>query len=512
MPVLKVLHKNPHFFKIFVRKNMRKVKEQQMKFGEVDIATIEFDLRSRDEIPKLLMGLRHIYCKLELREEVFKILECVVSKDVDNQNGRPGMELWKILVLGTLRLNCNWDYDKLQEIANNHITLRQMLGHGFFDHTTKYALQTLKDNVSLLTPEVLDKVNQVVVKAGHNLVCKKKDAELKGKSDSFVVETNVHYPTDINLLFDAIRKVITLTAMICSKVGFSDWRQSCHNIRNVKKLFNKVRKLKRSTSKDEKKKSKKEHAIIGAHCAYMDLNRSFLERAEDTIKMLRKKGLVEEEKLKEIERYAYHARRQIDQIRRRVIEGETIPHNEKVFSIFEEHTEWISKGKAGVPFELGLRVCILKDQFGFILHHMVMHNQTDDKVAVHMVHKAKKRFSNLNGCSFDKGCYSPYNVTELNKLLDSVTLPKKGKLSLADKEIEYSLEFIRERKKHPAVESAINALENHGLDICPDHGTDGFDRYVALAVTARNIQILGTIIQKKELRRQKRCQKYRLAA
>ena len=491
---------------------MRKVKEQQMKFCEVDIAKIKFDLRSRDEIPKLLMGLQHIYCTPELREEVFKILEGIVSKDIDYQNGRPGMELWKILVLGTLRLNCNWDYDKLQEIANNHITLRQMLGHGFFDSTTKYALQTLKDNVSLLTPEVLDNINQVVVKAGYNLVCKKKDEELKGKCDSFVVETDVHYPTDINLLFDAIRKVITHIAMICSETGFSDWRQSRHNIRGIKKLFDKVRKLKHSTSKDKKKKAKKEQAIIEAHRTYMDLNKSFLERAEETIKMFRKKGLIEGEKLKEIERYIYHAKRQIDQIQRRVIEGETISHNEKVFSIFEEHTEWISKGKAGVPFELGLRVCILKDQFGFILHHMVMHNQTDEKVAVPMVQDAKKRFSNLNGCSFDKGCYSPHNIIKLSELLDSVTLPKKGKLSAADKEIEYSEEFIRERKKHPAVESAINALENHGLDLCPDHGTDGFDRYVALAVTARNIQILGNIIQKKELRRQKRRKKHRLAA
>ena len=130
-----------YFVKIFVRKNMRKVKEQQMKFGEIDIATIEFDLRSRDEIPKLLMGLQHIYCMPELREEVFKILAGIVPKDVDNKNGRAGMELWKILVLGTLRLNCNWDYDKLQEIANNHMTLREMLGHGYFDRNSKYALK-----------------------------------------------------------------------------------------------------------------------------------------------------------------------------------------------------------------------------------------------------------------------------------------------------------------------------------------------------------------------------------
>ena len=80
-----------------MRKNMRKVKEQQMKFGEVDIATVEFDLRSRDEIPKLLMGLQHIYCTSEIREKVFRILAGIVPKDVDSQNGRTGMELWKIL-------------------------------------------------------------------------------------------------------------------------------------------------------------------------------------------------------------------------------------------------------------------------------------------------------------------------------------------------------------------------------------------------------------------------------
>ena len=75
-----------------------------------------------------------------------------------------------------------------------------------------------------------------------------------------------------------------------------------------------------------------------------------------------------------------HAVRQINQIRRRVILGETIPHAEKVFSVFQSHTEWISKGKAGVPVELGLRVCIMEDQHRFVLHHQVMQKQTDDQV------------------------------------------------------------------------------------------------------------------------------------
>ena len=209
-------------------------------------------------------------------------------------------------------------------------------------------------------------------------------------------------------------------------------------------------------------------------------------------------------RLSVVEQYIGHAQRQIDQIRRRVVLDEKIAHEEKVFSIFEPHTEWLSKGKAGVPQELGLMVCVLKDQYGFILYHQVLEQQTDDKVAVAMAQGATDRFANLAGCSFDKGFYSPDNQRELANILDYVIVPKKGRLSAKDKEIQQSQEFVESRRKHSAVESSINALENHGLDRCLDHGLHGFKRYVALSVLARNIQILGHLIQQKELKRQKR--------
>ena len=155
---------------------MRKIIEAQMQFGQVDISEIKFDLRSRDEIPKLLMGLQHIYCTPEIRREVFKILEEIVPEGTDANNGRPGMLLWKILVLGTIRLNCNWDYDKVKEIADNHRTLRLMLGHIAWEDEYLYPIQTIIDNVSLFTAEILDRINQIVVKAGHNLVKKKRKA------------------------------------------------------------------------------------------------------------------------------------------------------------------------------------------------------------------------------------------------------------------------------------------------------------------------------------------------
>ena len=123
---------------------MRKVIEPQMTIGEISIADIEFDLRSRDEIPKLLIGLQAIYCDPPARKKVFEALKDLVPDKVNQNIGRRGMNLWTILVLGVLRLNCNWNFDKLTEIANNHITLRLMLGHSLFGKLFRYALQTVK--------------------------------------------------------------------------------------------------------------------------------------------------------------------------------------------------------------------------------------------------------------------------------------------------------------------------------------------------------------------------------
>jgi hypothetical protein len=484
---------------------MRRIEERQMKLGEVDIAAIEFDPKSRDEIPKLLRGLQYIYCDPEIKKRVFDALEQIAPRNTSRDTGRPGMELWKILVLGTLRLNCNWDYDKLREIANEHRTLRLMLQHPE-DDTYQYPLQTLRDNVSLLTPEALEKINTIVVQAGHGLLGKKKDDALMGRCDSWVVETDVHYPTDINLLFDATRKVIELTA---GAPGVEGWRQSGHNIRKIKRLMRHAQKTKRSTSKDPAKKAARKQEIIKAHKAYIEQAQRMVDKAQrslDARGVRAHRG--DKEPIAKIEKFIAHARRQIDQIRRRVILARSIPHEEKVFSVFEEHTEWICKGKAGITQELGLKVCVLEDQHNFILHHKVMRRQTDEQVAVEMAGAARAKHPALNGCSFDKGFHSPSNREQLSAMLERMVLPKKGKLSAADADIEHSEEFVRARRAHSAVESAISALENHGLDRCLDVGLESFERYVALAVIARNLQVLGDIIQRKENKSRARRKKY----
>jgi len=484
---------------------MRKILE--LENDQEPISEIKFDLNSRDEIPKILIGLQALYCNKETQKKIFEIIEKLVPANVDSNNGRKGMDLWKILVLGMIRLGCNWDYDKLLDAANNHIKIRSMLGHCIYSKV-EYKLQTIKDNIALFTPEILDEINQVAVEYGHNFFGSSENSELKASCDSFVTETDVHFPTDINLLLESLRKIITLIMSLCINLDIIEWRKGKYNLKKIKKLFRKVQQMKRSNSKNPEKKAERENLIKNAHSEYLKLVKAVIEKAKITLFLIHTTDICVQIKIDEILDYIEYAEKFINQINRRVIGGETIPHSEKVFSIFEEHTEWISKGKAGVPQQLGLRVCIVRDQFGFILHHKVMENETDDKVAVSIIFEAKQKFENITSCSFDKGFHSLENQKKLGELLDTVILPFKGKLSEKRKDVEYSKEFLDYRRQHSAVESSIGALQNHGLKKCPDSGIHGFKRYVSMGMLARNLQILGHAVQQKELKHQrKKCKK-----
>lgn len=221
----------------------------------------------------------------------------------------------------------------------------------------------------------------------------------------------MEYPTDTRLLFDALRKAIELLARFCRRdrveetLGVSD-------IQRLKKLWRHLQKLKPSTSRDESKQASRQKEIIAAHQAYLDCARELLERAEQKVEELQKKPGTNKDNILKIKEFINHARRQIDQTDRRVIQGQTIPHQEKVFSIFKPYTEWINKGKAGVPVELGVMVGVVEDQHHFILHHRVMQQEVDVEVAVRIIKETQQRFPTWSSCSFDQGFHSPGNQRE----------------------------------------------------------------------------------------------------
>lgn len=300
-----------------------------------------------------------------------------------------------------------------------------------------------------------------------------------------------------------------LIASVYSDLNMTVWRQSKSMLQKMKKTLRKFQKMKHSNSKDEAKKQKRIDEIKEVCKSFMYQSETLVNRVLSDMANLRNNGMdpMLEPVFVLITKYIEHAERQLDQINRRIINGEKIPHDEKVFSIFEEYTEWLVKGKAGIQQELGLNVCIIEDQFGFILNHRIMKKEVDKSIAVPFTTETKELFSNLKSCSYDKGFWTTKNQPALTEALDKVILPKKGKLSRTDKERESTEEFSKARKQHSAVESGINALENHGLDRCPDCGEKAFERYISLAVLARNLQILGNWVQQKQLARKKRSKK-----
>ena len=157
---------------------MRKVIEPQLALGQIDIAAIVFNPKSRDDIPQILRGLQHLYFNPDVRRRVFALLEEALPERADGKGkvspdtGRPGMTQWTILVLGVLQLGLNADYDRIHELANAHKTLRQMLGVGDWQEHVRFELQHIKENLRLVTPELLDRINQVVVLAGHQALKK----------------------------------------------------------------------------------------------------------------------------------------------------------------------------------------------------------------------------------------------------------------------------------------------------------------------------------------------------
>ena len=290
---------------------MREVQKRQLQFGQVPVDKVWLDPKSRDDIPAVLKGLQHLY--KEKQEELFRLLEKHILPGTHRGVGRPGMEMWRILVLGVLKQGLGCDFDRLHNLANHHETVRAMLGHSDFADKTHYELQTIVDNVSLMRPELLVEVGRLVVESGHAVARKKPGERLRGRCDSFVVETDVHYPTDLGLLWDGVRCLIRETARAAAAHGVGGWRQHRHLGKRVKEEFNPVRSARRGKQTPEKVET------------YLGLCRDLVERAEGTVKALVGKGVGEAE-CRLIRGYIDHARRQIDQVDRRLLQGERIPH------------------------------------------------------------------------------------------------------------------------------------------------------------------------------------------
>jgi hypothetical protein len=486
---------------------MRKRFEQQLQIGQIPISEAEINPKSRDAYVHLMRALKEIFLTPEYNEKVFSILEKKILSG-KKSTGRKGMNLWQIFVLAQARLGLNTSYDRIHTLANTDSMLRSVMGVemrlGFEKQRFEY--QQIVDNLNLLDDETVKKLNDVIVSFGHGVFKKKQEEALCLKSDSFVVESNVHFPTDYNLLWDCGRKCLDmLQHLIAKNPNIAGWRK----INDWKKqLKNKMRNLGKASASGGKGKEKR---MKEAALEYLAKARSFsqkLAKEKGDIPINTEQDLIW---ILQLEGYLEMLDKHIDLVDRRIIKSEKIPHGEKVFSIFETYTEWITKGKLHPNVELGKKVNITSDQFHLIVDYQIMEHEADSAIVLRLADELLSKFK-IDSWTFDKGYYSLPTKQLLKLYITQVVMPKKGKLNQQEKEEESQHNFVKKRKQHSAVESNINELENSGLDRCPDRGYSNFRRYVGLGICASNLRKIGRrlIQQDREKLQSPKIQQYTL--
>jgi len=304
-----------------------------------------------------------------------------------------------------------------------------------------------------------------------------------------VLESNVHFPTDFNLLWDACRKCIELLSDLCIKHGLLGWRK-CHDWKKkIKSLMRNCAEISRNGG------ANKEQRLKDIVASYLNKVYQLELKINEALQSLLSCDLSPSQHiaLQQVRYFHDMLIKHIDLIERRIFKGEKIPHSEKVFSLFEPHTEWINKGKTNPSIELGHKLLISTDQYGFILDYKVMVKTCDVNETIALVDRLLNQYGEdcIASFSVDKGFSSKENRELLELFIPEVIMPKKGKRNLQEQNTESKKRFKLLRNKHSAIESNINSLEHHGLNRCPDKGFHGFQRYTGLGVLAYNLHKIG---------------------
>jgi IS5 family transposase len=469
---------------------MRRRFEVQLALGRTPIERVNIPLKSRDELPPILAGLQWVFQTAEVNEQIFALLEAKLMQG-KKATGRPGIDLWQILVLGVVRLGLDCDYDRLEDMANHHSLVREMMGLTPLRTSEEkpFHHKTLSQNVCHVDEELLGQINAVIVQAGRPLFKKKgDDGCIRAKADSYVLETNVHYPTDLNLLWDGQRKCADLLQPLVKRYQMSGWRK-------VKAWRNKLKSQMIGLTRTlggggPNKELRKEQAVED----YLKDSYRFEEKVYRTIALLPPAhSPVELLQREQLDYFHTMMIKQLDLVERRLVRGEKIPHQEKIFSLFEPHTEFIKKGKLFPPVELGHKVLLTTDQHELILDYRVMEQPNDKDEVIALADRLLGAYGSagIGSLSFDKGFTREEDRQLLELYIPQVIMPKRGKRNLTEEARESQRSFQRLRGNHHAVESDINCLEHHGLNRCPDKGYDGYKRYVGFGVLAYNLHKIG---------------------
>jgi IS5 family transposase len=330
----------------------------------------------------------------------------------------------------------------------------------------------------VIRPQTWRRVNELL---GHQAVAAGRIDPSVIRTDTTVVESNIHWPTDSSLLWDTWRVASRLLMR-----GRSLCPASCpHRFhdKKVKRLHLFATRYYQSTSKKRRRDVQKAMRTLVERVAWI------VEIARQFCRFGRKSADVEFQALAaELEGFLPAMAMTVEQARRRVVEGETVPAAERVFSIFEPHTELIKRGRRQKPVEFGHAVLLCQTREKFITDYEVFEERPADcSLTASVIDRHEKLFGRTpEVLAADKGfCPAAEEYAELEERIDTLAIPRRMR--------DYADALLRTWQAFRAgIEGTISGLKRaFRLSRCFYRGFKGFASAMGLGVFSHNLIVLA---------------------
>ena len=469
---------------------MSRIAERQVSFADWEL------VRQGLCLEPLLQAISDF---LDDQEDIIEQVRCDLRRGLKKaETGRSGLTPQQVLRSLVLMRVKNWNYRELRERIADGCTLRQF--------TDFYCLPVPRHDAfhrgfNRLTPETLKAINDLVVQAAVELGLE--DGQ-KLRVDTTVVQTDIHHPTDNTLLWDVVRVVTRLIGRLATALerrrikGFRDRTRSAR--RRMQEIQRMTTRQRQDHQTGTYRELIAEEVIESARTA---LRRTRKARGKDMIT-----DLAIAEMRKEIEHFCALGARVTDQSRRRVLNGEQVPTVEKLYSIFEPHTDLIKRGKVQSPIEFGHKVFLAESARGLITQYEVLDgNPLDEQHVVASLVRHRQTFGDVPKLyGSDRGFFSEKNVMSCKQEgVKVVCIPQRGGIKAPEREAyEKSREFKDGQRFRAGIEGRISVLfRGRGMKRCLAEGRERFELWVAAAVLANNLMKIAALLAERSSRRRK---------
>jgi len=412
--------------------------------------------------------------------------------------GRNAMSAAQVLRSFILRRIKDWDLRELRERIADGYSLRLFTAFGS-QHVPSF--RAFGRAFNRLTPETVRALNEAVVKAA---VAMGLEDGSKLRLDTTVVETDVHYPTDSTLLWDVVRVLSRLSKQLRERLP--QLRSVFHD--RTRRARRRAHEISRMTSKERTRQQRKRYRDLLQVCEeVMDKAQAVAAEAKPLIPGLElMDAAVVEYLISQVQHFSGLGQRVVAQTTRRVIRNEQVPVEEKLFSIFETHTDMILRGKARTPVEFGHKVLLVESSKGLITHYEVLNGNPSDQDHVTPTLERHRQAFGAPPQLFasDRGFHSEDNLLACQQAGVKIeSIPQRGGQKTPERAAhEKSRIFKQAQRFRAGIEGRISVLfRGRGMKRCLSEGRPRFETFVGAAVLASNLLVLAALLEKKRPRK-----------